>query len=294
MVLAKTGAMFITILALFLLGCTFERIPGAEYRTISTIPYDKKMCGGISSGPPYGSSNAGIRLMLKDKDTGEPIEGWGEYSRERSGGSVDVSPNGSSKFTCEEKTFPTPWLVSAYSKGHSPAVFVYTVLPNRLSTIEVFMQKSCKGGPSCLGNAKISEPYYPASANGTRDFEKLYEDAFLGMIERDFGLNRSDFTLSCNECAMTRGGFIKAAGTYKDGSDFELYYHSGWCSSGGADCGFSACFSSSSPEAFSLAKSTLCKGNVNCSDGRFEKSEGDKSTISISNGILGEFDCLAN
>ena len=55
-----------------------------------------------------------------------------------------------------------------------------------------------------------------------------------------------------------RGGFIKAKGTYEDNSPFGLYYRWGWCSSGGADCGWEACFKTTLDELLETVKANLC------------------------------------
>jgi hypothetical protein len=134
------------------------------------------------------------------------------------------------------------------------------------------------------------------------------------------------------ECNYGRGGFLKAQGVHEN-TPFTLYYHTGWCSPGGGDCGVSACFSETSPSptpTYTAIKEKLCgklehfnltgyynpidstysyvKSNdltnqkrQECLQGEFEKIEGNTHTISIiqdssTSGHFvskGETDCMA-
>jgi len=128
------------------------------------------------------------------------------------------------------------------------------------------------------------------------------------------------------------GGFLKAQGT-SGSAPFTLYYHSGWCSPGGGDCGRFACFSESSASpsaAYAAIKDKLCNSieyfnltgyynpqdntysyvktndltnqtRTECLRGGFEKTGANSRTISIVQDSSmagafarkGETDCLA-
>jgi len=78
-------------------------------------------------------------------------------------------------------------------------------------------------------------------------------------IEKGFGLNNSQYTLRCMDSDIGRGGFIEAKGIYLNEEQFELLYHWGWCSSGGADCGYAKCFAiDGNEELFVNVKNKIC------------------------------------
>jgi hypothetical protein len=167
------------------------------------------------------------------------------------------------------------------------------------------MLKSCTGGQSLLDNIKLI-------AKTTKDQNKMIrelQEKFYSTIEREFGMNRKDYTLNCKEADFDRGGFIKATGTYKNNIPFELYYHWGWCTSGGSDCGWSACLSAAPSELYDSVKKDFCskltsynttpdrsepgitrfirvhdttnQTRIDCFEGKFEKIDGTRRTISV-------------
>jgi hypothetical protein len=184
------------------------------------------------------------------------------------------------------------------------------------------MIKSCSGGPSFLDNLQLT---YETMDNKTLadKYIKEAQDRFYETIKDQFNLEKSEYNLECMESNMGRGGYIKAKGTYKDGSELELYYRWGWCSSGGTDCGESKCFSTTSDTVFSIMKNTSCNSITSsqshdeyiclspaydnttevrneCLNGSFEKIDGNKKTISIiqssnrcySSASVGLLDCI--
>ena len=197
---------------------------------------------------------------------------------------------------------------------------------NQLATIEVSMMKSCSGGPSCFDNMLVG--LLESAGGNKKKAEEIIlssKNRFFDIIQESFGLKKSDYELSCVECDMGRGGYIKAKGIYKDGSPLELYYHWGWCSSGGDDCGWDVCFSSTSDAIFKSVKTNFCsklssKQNNDgyiCTDveydntrrvknkcfaGEYEKITGNKKTLAIkqisnrckSSVDKGNFDCMKN
>ncbi len=149
------------------------------------------------------------------------------------------------------------------------------------------------------------------------------EERFYELISQQFGLNKTDYTLEFADSYLIRGGFLKAKGKTTDGKEFELYHHYGGCSSGGSDCGWSNCFSSTSSQVFETSKNKLCNEiysfhaaadtfcagpeldqtsevRKKCFEGGFEKTSGQKRTISItqqsgrceSSVQKAEFNCL--
>jgi len=159
--------------------------------------------------------------------------------------------------------------------------------------MEIPMRKSCTGDAGCFDNI--------LSDDTTRETFSGYMDTF--------NLNISDYTLDCAECELDRGGFIKGRGIYQNKTRFEFYYHWGWCSSGGADCGWTACFtwySNVEDEVYRNVKNNLCNNlystqshdeyactvggeydnttaaRSECLSGAFEEVTPEKRTISIS------------
>jgi len=216
-------------------------------------------------------------------------------------------------FSCEEQLSDPQSVISVYSKGHSPKTFVFDLLPDKLVTLEVPMKKSCTGEPACFEN-NILIFQKQAKGNQTQIDESVanLQLWFSSTLSEQFLLNQSGYILSCMECNYGRGGFLKAQGTHGN-IPFTLYYHTGWCSPGGGDCGWSACFSENSPSqtaAYSAIKDKLCgqleyfnltgyynpqdnaysyvKSNditnqikQECLQGAFEDASGSRRTISI-------------
>ncbi len=157
----------------------------------------------------------------------------------------------------------------------------------------------------------------------TKDKEKLNE------ITSKIGFSLGDYKILSGECDYGRGGFVKLKLEKKSSKVIlDVYYHFGWCSSGGSDCGFTECIKSYSKTNtdYESIKKVLC-GNLDyyrwvddstcegtpkeaydnateikekCMAGDFEQIIGNQRTISInqnSNRCTGiaeqaSFDCL--
>ncbi len=198
-----------------------------------------------------GGFNTGLDIILKDKETGKEITS-GEWYSETGGGSLGGTD-------CMEGIAADNTVIQAYADGYAPVAFAYELPKNKIATIEVLMQKPCTGAPSCLDNIRTYASAY-SHGNKTLEEETIKEesDEYYAKINETFDLQASDYSLNCMECNLGRGGYIRANGTYKDGTPLVLYYHWGWCSSGGTDCGWSACLKTENDQVLGNAENTLC------------------------------------
>ena len=287
----------IILLILFFGGCV-QKIPGKNYEILSKIRYNKALCSHISYNKNLKGFNTGLRIILKNKNTGKILKGYAIYSVKGNNGYLSTGKT----YTCEEQINSQEAIVSAYSDGYAPIVFELNLSKNQLATIGVnmmktnYVMKSCSGGPSCSDEIR-EELLESVNDNETKAKEIIThrENYFFDEILTDFGLEKSDYNLSCMECSIGRGSYIKAKGIYKNSTPFELYYRHGMCSSGGADCGWDMCFSSRG-HIFDMIKNKFCDeivsggGNVNyttaqvrkeCFNGKFERTIGNQKSISI-------------
>ncbi len=120
------------------------------------------------------------------------------------------------------------------------------------------------------------------------------------ILQEEFGI--SAYNIININCDPNRGGYIKTE--VEDLLDYnisklKIYYHWGWCSSGGADCGRSICFSTESIDKFNEIRNKLCdklgkdsptSENLTqedrnliseCNSKKFEKVIGNKKVFSI-------------
>jgi hypothetical protein len=146
-------------------------------------------------------------------------------------------------------------VITAFSEGDSPKVLGFEVPQNKLITMEIPMVKSCTTGKSCFENAEI---YANLTNRGYITYTDEVRSSINDTLSSQFGLDSSEYTLSCVECNMGRGGYIQAKGKYKNESAFELYSHYGWCSSGGADCGWEIYFISSDKDLIREEQEVIC------------------------------------
>ena len=249
-------AIGIVLLVVFLTVCVQKITQDKPFKIISKINYDRYLCGRRSSYHNHEGFYTGLRAVLKDKDTGENLEGNSYISIEGGGGGLSLHES----YSCEEQISSQNAIVSVYSKGYTPMIFELDLPKNQLATVEVSMMKSCSGGPTCFDNLKVGL-LERVDGNQTKAEEIITssQNWFFDIIKRNFGLEKSDYELSCMECDMMRQpGYIKAKGTYKDGSPFELYYHWDWCSPAGTGCGWDICFSSTSNTLFESVKTNIC------------------------------------
>lgn len=292
------------LLLLLSTACIQQNQPPAEsaYKIISTKEYDNSLCSSTGFYYKPNGYNYGLRLILKDKQSGKLLDGYATDS----GGTTSTEEN----YSCLEQTDTEYTVLSAYSKGYSPAAFELKTPKNQLVTIEVPLTKSCTGGPSCFDNYKTAlQRTQEENQTKTEELLKEFQTRFYDTIKDNYGLDQSDYELTCMECDMVRGGYVKAKGTYKDGSPLELYYHWGWCSSGGTDCGWTACFTSENDALFESVKNARCsriesyamqddysepgihnlirtndttnETRKECLNGKYEKTEGKQKTLSI-------------
>jgi len=266
------------------------------------MDFNESLCESTGNGNSENGFDYGIRIILKDKDTNETLNGYANYAMmDNSGGSI----NRDGGYTCEKNIDEDTQVISAYSQGYSPVVFSIAPARNSLSTIEVSMIKSCTGAPSCFDNFETK--YSKLKLENKTYYDELLNEQkniFYDYVDRSLGVNRTDYTLQCMECDMGRGGYVKAKGIYKDGSNLELYYHWGWCSSGGSDCGYDVCVSTDSDTIFSSAKNNYCntlywnaRSDENtcpgetfnndtiirneCSNGKFDSIDSSKKTFAL-------------
>ena len=84
-------------------------------------------------------------------------------------------------------------------------------------------------------------------------------ESYHEIIRKAFGLGSNQYEIRCVRSDMSRGGFIEAQGRLSTGGNFELYYHWGWCSSSGTDCGWAKCFSvEGNDRLFEIVRNRIC------------------------------------
>jgi hypothetical protein len=283
------------------------------YNVSSLIDYNNSLCSGTGYHYKPNGYNSGIMLVLKDKRTGKILQGSGWAETSDGGGSLNPE-----YYSCDEGMDSGDVAIAAFATGYAPSVVAFEYPKNKLATVEVFMEKSCSR-PS-FGDNKTSSIIV---SNGNR---AELSDEIYSAVEEQFGLNRTDYKLTCIEANLGRGGYVKATGMYEGESYFELYYRFGWCSSGGADCGWSKCFSSANSTLFESVKTGICDeissrqlydeymcntsgayDNTTvakdlCINGGLEKADAGKKSISVVQGSnrcgdsvsAGNFNCLEN
>ncbi|MCX6814115.1 MAG: hypothetical protein NTY20_00465 [Candidatus Aenigmarchaeota archaeon] len=323
----KIAFVFLALAILSLSGCTQQPAP-QDYIILSTQDYNKSLCGGTGFNYKENGFNSGIKILAKDSQTGGNLTSNAYIITQASEGSVFPF-----SFSCEEQLSDPQSVISVYSNGHSPRIFEFNLPENQLVAIEVPLKKSCIGEKGCF-DSNVLVFRKQAGGNQTQIDESVtnLQNWFYSTISGQFLLNQSSYTLNCMECNPGRGGFLKTQGTYGN-TPFTLYYHTGWCSPGGGDCGLFACFSETSPNptaAYSAIKEKLCsqleyfnltgyynesdntysyiktndltnQTRTECLQGGFEKIDAKSRTISIVQDSSmsghfarkGETDCLA-
>jgi len=240
----------------------YETLP---YKIVSTQPYDGELCTSSGNANKPGGFNVGYKLVLTDYDTGEKLRGDSTVFNFPCG---TVLPD--QGFSCMQNVLSSNTTIKVYSPKHSPVSFEFEFPENKLITIEVPLKKSCEGEMAKLENEEV------------REF-------FFGTIEEQFGLSQDVYELDCAEYSWSRGSFVKASGDYKDTIPFKLYFKRGWCSSGGTDCGYTVCFSTTDDALFDYVKQTVCgKGfylnesiGQECKDGAYDYVDGSEKTIAF-------------
>jgi hypothetical protein len=249
--------------------------PETHYRVISAQPYNKTACVGTEFHHQEGGFNTGLSLALVDEESGQPLES----------GRVSLAfPDGSggsfirTGFPICDEQINTPYIVVFVSaKGHTPLAFRLEPFKDQTATVEVPLAKSCSGIPSYHDNHDVDAEL---QAGGNESMKKLLldekltdvSDAITETIMREFNLTPSEYKLTCVEADFTRGGFIKAKGLFKNETQFQLYHQYGWCSSGGSECGWQACITSTK-ELIQKAKTALCP-RLSARQGEYYPEEG--------------------
>ncbi|MFZ2456111.1 MAG: hypothetical protein WAX07_06515 [Candidatus Altiarchaeia archaeon] len=225
------------------------------YKIVSLIDYDKNLCSSVISHGELNGFDTGSNIILKDNESGQKLNGSVLISmgNSASGGGADTG------YSCEENTSSGKAVISAYSAGYASGVFELDLPKDKLATVEILMAKGCSGATACIDKLKIGL-LERAGGNQTKADEMLKssQEQFYEIIQRNYGLEKTDYELTCTECDLGRGGFIKAKGNYMDGTPMEIYYHRGWCSSGGTDCGWSKCFATENEKLFASVKNMSC------------------------------------
>jgi len=302
----KTALIFLVLGVLSLSGCT-QQPPSQDYTILSTQDYNRSMCGGTGFNYQENGFNSGIKIQAVSQ-TGAGLDSKAYIITQSSEGSVFPG-----SFSCEEQLSDPEAVISVYSAGYSPKTFRFNLLENKLAEITVPLKKSCTGSPGCF-DSNLLAFQKQAKGNQTQIDESAasLQSWFYSTLSYQFLLNQSDYSLTCMECNYGRGGFLKAQGT-QNSVPFTLYYRTGWCSPGGGDCGWSACFSETPPTpttTYAAIKEKLCgiiesfnltgyynpqdstytyvKSNDNttqvrqdCLAGGFEKTDANSRTISI-------------
>jgi hypothetical protein len=322
----KAAFLFLALAVLSLSGCTQQPAP-QDYIILSTQDYNRSLCGGTGFNYQENGFNSGINILAKDSETGTNLTCSAYMIAQSSEGSVFPE-----SFSCEEQMSDPEAVISVYSAGHSPKTFRFNLPENQLVSLGIPLKKSCTGSPGCFeSNLLVFQKQAKGNQTQADESAANLQSWFYNSISDQFLLNQSEYTLTCMECNYGRGGFLKAQGT-QDNVPFILYYRTGWCSPGGGDCGWSACFSETSPEpsaAYAAIKEKLCgqiesfnltgyynpidstysymKSNdttaqvrQECLEGGFERTEGGTRTIfiiqdsSMSGHFVskGETDCL--
>jgi hypothetical protein len=274
------------------------------YQIIANQDYNASLCDSIGYGSELGGLVSGIKIILTDKDTGEAINGGFSVSNGLNGAITPSITSEQQRFICEENADSNTSIISVYAPGHAPKVFPLRLPDGKSITLDVPLGGSCSMGLSCFDNFETQllqeEPDRGKAAERMLEFRQQV----IAALDEQFKLNETGYRLECLDCQMGRGGFILAAGTYKNGSGFRGLHHWGWCSSGGSDCGWADCFSSGDTDHFNRVKASMCAklssvgqhyenmcpGNsydnttlvqAKCASGEFENYSDKESTISI-------------
>jgi hypothetical protein len=253
---AIAGVLLIILALIFWVAWDEYSRPRTDYTIVSLVAYNQSLCGYTHSGGEYPGYSSGVKFVLKDNDTGKLLDGYAVIEKGIATGGLGAEE----KYSCVDYIGPLAGIINGSVSGYTPTVFTFKYPKNQLATVAVSMTKSCSTNASCLDKVK-QELGKKASGNQTLADElfRSSEDWFYDVIYDSYGLERMDYVHTCTECDLARGGYIKAKGTYKDGTPMELYYHWGWCSSGGTDCGWSVCFASENKQLFESVKNIACQ-----------------------------------
>ncbi|MDD5111085.1 MAG: hypothetical protein PHG85_00910 [Candidatus Altiarchaeota archaeon] len=240
-------------------GIDEEPQAGAQtdyFRIVSTQPYNKSLCGGTGFHQHENGFDTGLTITLIDEETDLPMDGRIVLTfPDGSGGAT----NAVNFTTCEEQFNFTTMAVSVSAAGRTPTVLILKPPVNQIAAIQVPLVKSCTSGPTAFENAKaLATALSGGNATMQEQLEEETRSQITDLISQQFNLSGEDYSLSCIEADLSRGGFIKAKGTYRQETPFELYYRWGWCSPGGGDCGYRTCFTTGSETLMETAGNAIC------------------------------------
>jgi hypothetical protein len=284
------------LIILLIAGCTPVLSP--EENTSLTTPepkqssylstivgdFNESLCSSFGT-IKGGYAPIGLQVQAIDAETKESvvIERVSFNFLQGQGGGSSGSVDG--LFSCFTIDPRYDFSLGIFTKDYIPTTLLIEPLAiEKMHLITVEIQKK----PSC----------YLSS-----DAEQLAQ--YHSSITQGFGLEQEKYMLTCTDADITRGGFITSSGTLSQGGTFKMYYRWGWCSSGGADCGFTKCFSAEgNDEVFVAVKKKMCaeirsqgyhdetmctdpayddttKIREDCLAGAYEFVSGDMKTISI-------------
>ena len=245
------------VLTILLFGCS-DIIVSKYYYVSTTILLKDEQCHNYLIKTYGNASYTGFKILIKDKDTGEILKDGTA--------TIDVDDLGGGGISNDYACIYVPEQhvnmyghakIESYAPGHSPYTFILDYLANKKYDINVYLTKSCNDGPSFFDNINTSAQRFTNNTLANEYIQKQTQSIYNN-IDEAYNLNSSDYTLTCVEAQLVRGGYIKAECIYKDGSSFQLFYHQVWCSSGGADCSSNICFNSTSKELLAkLRKDTV-------------------------------------
>jgi hypothetical protein len=228
--------------------------PQEEQKQLYTLSQDtpeNASCASTSyDSLDNNSYNASLRAVLVDATTQLPVAGYARMTLGNSGGSLSTD----NTYSCFESVSATTALVSVFASGYTPVAFSMDVPKNAYTTVTVPMYKSCTGAQSCFDVMQI---------NGLSN--ETYEQTQQA-VEGILSLNKSAYTLTCLECDIGRAGFIKGKAQLTNGSEVSFYKRTGWCSSGGSDCGYDLCVSGDGPVVQAVATATCAQVHTSVLD----------------------------
>lgn len=163
---------------------------------------------------------------------------------------------------CFKNANETDVIVNLFAYNYTPVTFTVHLIPDTMTHITVPLTPICSEQSVSYFEQydavidAMSSSYLSSFFIYDIDKEELKTQTrdgfFTGRygLNQSFGLLREEVTLDCVEAFLSRGGHRRATGTVGD-AYFELVHSSGPCSSGGAGCWNTYCFSTDSEDLFS-------------------------------------------
>ncbi|PIN75168.1 hypothetical protein COV18_04425 [Candidatus Woesearchaeota archaeon CG10_big_fil_rev_8_21_14_0_10_37_12] len=238
------------LLLIALLSCTsqisqtsIENAVQSNYQIVSEKPYNAELCQSISYSQK-GHVNIGVRVIPIDAESGIEIQQQIRLSRALPGNGVGgESSSMGTHWDCVEGVEDTRIILTIYTKEYAPQVVTLTLPPNKLIDINIPLKKTCKGPTHAENEIAIANflgtPYIKTRPTLS-----------------EFGLKEPE-TIICHEEHTGRGRTIKISGTYNKAA-FEAYHAYGPCSSGGAGCIDTTCFTTADEQLFQQVKQHTC------------------------------------